>query len=79
MDDLQRIAQVVRDSIKEELGSYKMPKEQHYLHHKWTEKKIQNEEKIQDWAKKGLIGVMISAIAGLLYLGFILFGRTQLK
>jgi hypothetical protein len=77
--EAEQIARIIRESIKEELGTYKMPKEQHYTDHQWIKKKQVNEEKIEDWTKKGVVGLVLSAIGGLIYLGFIMLGKTHIK
>lgn len=79
MDNIESVKQAVRDSIKEELGSYKMPKEQHYEDHRWVAQQREWQIEIKKWSVKSLIGLMITAMGGLIYLGFVLFGRINFK
>jgi len=69
--EAEQIIRAVRSSIKEELGAYKMPKEQHYVDHVWIKEQRDWQAKIRSWSIASVISVIVSAVAYIIYLGLV--------
>lgn len=77
MADLKEIKEAIKDAIKEELGTYKMPKEQHYIDHIWISDQREWQVKIRNWSVKTIIGTIITAVVYLIYVGLVALGKIK--
>ena len=77
MDDLEEIKKTIKESIKTELGSYKISNEQHYQDHIWLSEWRKWQDSIKSVFWKTLVGLGITAILALLLYGFIFFGKAN--
>jgi len=73
------IEKTIKETIEHELGSYKVPKEQHYQDHLFISEWRQWQESIRNSFWRSVVAIMIASIASLLVLGFILFGKEHLR
>jgi len=67
----------VKEAIHEELGAYKVPKEQHYLDHVWLNEWRDWQLTIRNSVVKSIIGMMITAIGALIFYGFIFLRSSK--
>ena len=65
----------VKEAIHVELGAYKVPKEQHYKDHIWIDEMRAWHGQIRNSILKSVVGVIITALAGLLLFGFIFWTK----
>ena len=74
-EEREEFRQSIRDDIKEavheNLGAYKIPKEQHYLDHLFITEWREWQSTIKSTVLKTVIGVVITAIGMLLFYGFL--------
>ena len=77
--DIEELKKVVREAIHEELGTYKVDKEQHYQDHLFLRdlREWYNDIKSSFW--KSLVGALVMAFLSLLLLGFIFWGKANFK
>ena len=66
---------VIRSSIQEELGAYKVPKEQHYQDHVWILDLRTWQKQTRTIITKLIIGGIVSILFALFLYGFIYFGK----
>lgn len=78
-DDVSHIETIIKRSIEHELGSYKVPKEQHYQDHLWLQKMIRWQDTIQNGFCKSVINIFVSVIFLIFLLGFIFWGKINFK
>lgn len=71
MADIKEIKEAIKEAIQQELGSYKMPKEKHYIHHVWVDDQIEWQVKVRSWSVKTIIATIITAVAYVIYVGLI--------
>ena len=72
------VDKAVKEAVHNELGQYKVPKEQHYNDHIWLESMRKWQENVKSQITKTVIGILISALFALLVYGFILFGKKTI-
>lgn len=61
----------IKEAVHENLGAYKIPKEQHYLDHLFISEWREWQATIKSTTTKTIIGVFITAIGMLLFYGFL--------
>lgn len=71
MADIKEIKEAIKEAIQQELGSYKMPKEKHYVDHLWIDDQREWQVKIRSWSVKTIIATIITAVAYVIYIGLI--------
>lgn len=71
-EELESVVKVaVKASIKEELGEYKVPKEQHFLDHRWLNDWREWQDSVKSTTMKGIVGLIILAVGTLMLYGFL--------
>lgn len=74
-DEREEFKQEIRDDIKlavhENLGAYKIPKEQHYLDHLFVSELREWQHSVKNTTMKAIIGVIVVAAGTLLFWGFL--------
>ena len=77
--DIEELKKVVREAIHEELGTYKVDKEQHYQDHLFLRDLREWYDDIRSSFWKSVGGALVMAFLGLLLLGFIFWGKANFK
>lgn len=73
----QEIRADIKEAVHDELGEYKIPKEQHYIDHVWLKDWRDWQDKTKSTIWKSVIGIGIGVICILLLYGFVFFGRIN--
>lgn len=60
----------VKDAIQEELGEYKVPKEDHYIQHLWIQKLMEFSDGFKNEVMKTIVKAVVVAILALVVIGF---------
>lgn len=80
---IERIEKMVQasieKSIEEQLGSYKVAKEQHYQDHLWLSEWREWQENIRSTFWRSVVKYGMGVIFSLLLLGFIFWGKAHFK
>lgn len=78
-EEKQGIRDLIKDAVHENLGAYIIPKEQHYKDHLWLSEWREWQDTIKSSFWRSFVGIVITTTAGLLLLGFILFGKENFR
>ena len=65
------IREDIKSAVHENLGAYKIPKEQHYLDHLWVSELREWQASVKNTTMKAIIGVIVVAVGTLLFWGFL--------
>lgn len=74
----EAIAKIIKDAVHDELGEYKVPKEQHYQDHLWLKGLRDFSDKTTSTFWRTIIMTITGGIVTLIVYGFIFFGKKQL-
>ena len=77
MADIKEIKEAIKEAIQQELGSYKMPKEKHYIDHIWIDDQRDWQVKVRSWSVKTIIATIITAVGYVIYVGIVAIGRIK--
>lgn len=66
-------------TITQELGQYKVPKEQHYQDHLWINQMITWQNNIKSSIWKSIMSILVAAIFMLMVWGFIMWGKQNIS
>ncbi len=77
--EIEELKKVVKDAIHEELGIYRVDKEQHYKDHLFLRDLREWYDDIRSSFWKSVVGAFVMALLGLLLLGFIFWGKVSFK
>lgn len=77
MADIKEIKEAIKEAIQTELGSYKMPKEQHYVDHIWISEQREWQVKVKSWSVKSIVATIITAVAYVIYVGLVAIGKIK--
>ncbi|MDP2690163.1 MAG: hypothetical protein Q8P48_08640 [Deltaproteobacteria bacterium] len=77
--DIEELKKVIKEAIHEELGTYKVDKEQHYQDHLFLRDLQEWYDDIRSSFWKSVVGAFVMAFLGLLLLGFIFWGKASFK
>lgn len=69
----------IANAIKSELGAYKVDKEQHYQDHIWLKELREWYMGIRNATIKSIVGFVIVSLLGLLFIGFVAWGKVNFK
>ena len=72
------IREDIRDAVHENLGAYKIPKEQHYHDHEWIRGFREWQETTTSAFWRTIITVATGGLITLLLYGFILWGKKYI-
>lgn len=61
----------IKEAVHENLGAYKIPKEQHYLDHLFITEWREWQATIKSTTLKAVIGVVVLALGTLIFYGFL--------
>lgn len=61
----------IKEAIHENLGAYKIPKEQHYIDHLFISDLREWQSSVKNTAMKAIIGAIVVAVGSLLFWGFL--------
>ncbi|MFZ3071897.1 MAG: hypothetical protein WA162_01495 [Thermodesulfobacteriota bacterium] len=67
----QSIRDDIKEAVHENLGAYKVPKEQHYLDHLFITELREWQSTVKSTTLKAVIGVVVVAFGTLLFYGFL--------
>ena len=67
----QSIRDDIKEAVHENLGAYKIPKEQHYLDHLFITEWREWQSTIKSTTLKAVVGVAVVALGTLLFYGFL--------
>jgi hypothetical protein len=79
-EDIEAIVKkAVHESVKAELGSYKVDKEQHYQDHIFMKDFREWYDGIKSSFWKSIVGAFMMMLFALLFFGFIFWGKVSFK
>ena len=68
----------IKEAVHENLGAYKIPKEQHYNDHEWIKGLRAWQDTTTSTLWKTVLAIVTGGIATLLVYGFILWGKKHI-
>ena len=74
----QEIREGIRIAVHENLGAYKIPKEQHYIDHEWIKGLREWQDTTTSTLWKTVITIITGGLTTLLVYGFILWGKKHI-
>ena len=74
----REIREDIRIAVHENLGAYKIPKEQHYIDHEWIKGLREWQDTTTSTIWKTALAIIMSGVATLLVYGFILWGKKNI-
>lgn len=74
----EEIKCAVREAIKDEMNVFYVEREQHYQDHEFLKGLREFRDSIKSTSLKTILSLVITALAGLLVFGFIMWGKTHL-
>ena len=67
----REIREDIKEAVHENLGAYKIPKEQHYIDHLFISEWREWQSTIKSATLKAVVGVMVVAAGTLIFYGFL--------